>query len=224
MTPTNSSGRRRRLLAALAIAMTTMPALAFVVIRTYAGEPDGGAIEISAGAISAEGEGGAEDAVLPRELTRRLVEIDAADYEGNPYVTFSSAPKPATPTFDGLRWPVSQSYRITSPFGPRGKGFHHGIDIGCPLGAPALAAGVGEVVWTGEAPVYGNLVVVHHGSGTVTMYAHLDAFAVTGGDAVVSGQPIGICGTTGRSTGPHLHFEVRYNGRAWDPLRFLSNG
>ena len=86
------------------------------------------------------------------------------------------------------------------------------------------ATGSGTVVTAGRTGGYGNLVEIDHGSGLSTRYAHLSRVLVKAGDTVDAGETIGLSGSTGRSTGPHLHYEVRRNGRASDPARFLSAG
>lgn len=120
----------------------------------------------------------------------------------------------------GLVWPVHGP--VTSEFGPRWGGFHPGIDIGAGYGTPIQAARTGTVIFAGYYGGYGNFVVVDHGGGVVTAYAHQSRIAVGQGDPVRQGQVIGYVGSTGYSTGPHLHFEVRINGQAQDPRRFES--
>ncbi|MEW6308010.1 MAG: M23 family metallopeptidase [Bacillota bacterium] len=116
-------------------------------------------------------------------------------------------------------WPLMG--QLTSPFGPRVGGFHSGIDIAAPLGTEIMAADAGIVVFSGIRGLYGNLVIVDHGGGSlVTYYAHNSKNLVRVGDTVVQGQVIALVGRTGRSTGPHLHFEVRVDGRFVNPLTF----
>ena len=97
---------------------------------------------------------------------------------------------------------------------------HAGIDIGVATGTPIRAAAAGVVVFAGWAGGYGNLVVVDHGGGIATAYAHQQRIYVTGGP-VSQGQVLGEVGSTGNSTGPHLHFEVRVGGNPVDPLAYL---
>jgi len=125
----------------------------------------------------------------------------------------------ATPSAAGLIWPVRGP--ITSPFGPRWGGFHPGIDIGVPTGTPIQAAAAGTVIWCGWESGYGNLVVLDHHNGIATAYAHQSRIAVACNDNVSQGQVIGYVGCTGFCTGPHLHFEVRVNGVAVDPIGYL---
>lgn len=110
---------------------------------------------------------------------------------------------------------------ITSNFGRRWGRMHQGIDIGAPSGQPIFAAFDGTVTFAGRQGGYGNMILVDHGSGCVTAYAHQSAFVAGPGDVVTAGQQIGKVGSTGNSTGPHLHFEVRINGTARDPLGYL---
>lgn len=118
-----------------------------------------------------------------------------------------------------LRWPCGGG--ITSRYGPRGGGFHSGIDIGAGYGAGVGAAAAGRVVSTGWDGGYGKCVLINHGNGLVTRYAHLSQINVRSGQSVGSGQLIGLVGRTGRSTGPHLHFEVIVNGSAKNPMNYL---
>jgi len=110
---------------------------------------------------------------------------------------------------------------ITSNFGRRWGRMHQGLDIGAPSGSPIFAAFNGTVTFAGRQGGYGNLMLVDHGSGCVTAYAHQTAFVASPGDVVTAGQEIGKVGSTGNSTGPHLHLEVRINGTARDPLGYL---
>lgn len=118
--------------------------------------------------------------------------------------------------------------RITSHFGlradPLGKGErrHAGIDIAAPAGTPVKAIAAGTVVFSGPAGGYGNLVAIDHGNGITTRYAHNRALLVSIGERVTLGQEIAQVGSTGRSTGPHLHFEVLRDGRAVDPLAEIA--
>lgn len=124
-------------------------------------------------------------------------------------------------TASSLRWPVGGA--VTSPFGPRWGREHAGIDIDGVTGDPIFAAADGVVVSVeeGDGYGYGNLVVIDHGDGLSTRYAHLSAFSVLPGDEVTGGQVIGAMGCTGTCTGDHLHFEVRVNGIPVDPMAYL---
>jgi murein DD-endopeptidase MepM/ murein hydrolase activator NlpD len=118
-----------------------------------------------------------------------------------------------------LGWPVSAP--ITSPFGWRWGRMHEGIDLGAAYGTPIAAAGAGTVIYAGWLGGYGNLTVIDHGGGLATAYGHQSGIAVAVGQQVARGEIIGYVGSTGHSTGPHLHFEVRVNGQAVDPLGYL---
>lgn len=119
----------------------------------------------------------------------------------------------------GFIWPVLG--RLSSPFGPRWGRMHQGQDIADPTGTPIKAPKAGRVIKAGGAGGYGNLTLIDHGGGIVTAYGHQSRFAVKEGDQVAQGQVIGYVGSTGHSTGPHLHFEVRVNGAARNPIPYL---
>jgi murein DD-endopeptidase MepM/ murein hydrolase activator NlpD len=125
----------------------------------------------------------------------------------------------STPSSAGLVWPVSGP--ITSPFGWRWGRMHEGIDIGVAEGTPIHAAAAGTVIYCGWEEGYGNFVVLDHGNNLATAYGHQSRIAVTCGQHVEQGDVIGYVGCTGHCTGPHLHFEVRVNGNAVDPMGYL---
>lgn len=143
-------------------------------------------------------------------LAKRIAEI-----QGVPY----AEPSDITPSSAGFTWPTSG--QITSGFGPRWGRMHQGLDVAAPTGRPITAAKSGKVIVAGWSGGYGNLVVIDHGGGLSTAYAHQSRIAVKVGDPVTQGGLIGYIGSTGHSTGPHLHFEVRVNGAARDPLPYL---
>ena len=117
---------------------------------------------------------------------------------------------------------LSSSYGYRSdPFTGAGA-MHAGLDFPGPIGTPILAAAPGKVVYVGQKSGYGNVVEVDHGQGILTRYAHLSGFTATVGQQVTAGEQIARMGSTGRSTGSHLHFEVRLNGVAVNPRRFLE--
>jgi murein DD-endopeptidase MepM/ murein hydrolase activator NlpD len=126
----------------------------------------------------------------------------------------------------GWLWPGNG--RLTSRFGWRthpifgDRRFHAGIDLGGGYGAPVLATESGVVIYSGSASGYGTLVVVSHGGGVSSAYAHMSALLVREGQTVSRGQTIGRIGSEGNSTGPHLHFEIRLNGNPVDPLGYVS--
>lgn len=130
-----------------------------------------------------------------------------------------------------LSWPMV-SFQITQPFGPTNvvlepaygsyRHFHTGVDIAAPAGTPVMAAADGLVVAVGRTNIgYGNFVIIAHGAGVDTLYGHLLQTNANVGDRVVRGQVIGLEGSTGFSTGPHLHFELRVNDQVVDPMPYL---
>lgn len=123
----------------------------------------------------------------------------------------------ASPT-SGFVWPTSGV--VTSGFGPRWGRMHEGIDIAAPTGTSVRAVAAGTVIYAGVMGGYGNIVVIDHGNGLSTAYAHLSSIWA-GGGGVSQGQGIGAVGCTGSCTGPHLHFEVRVNGAAVNPMGYL---
>jgi murein DD-endopeptidase MepM/ murein hydrolase activator NlpD len=118
----------------------------------------------------------------------------------------------------GLIWPVNGI--VTSGFGWRWGRMHEGIDISAPTGTAVRAAASGSVIYAGSMGGYGTIIVIDHGNGLATAYAHLSSIWI-GGGSVSQGQGIGAVGCTGSCTGPHLHFEVRVNGSAVDPMGYL---
>ena len=118
-----------------------------------------------------------------------------------------------------LSWPVSGS--VTSGFGSRWGRMHEGIDIAVGQGTPVHAAAAGTVIYAGWMEGYGNLVAIDHGNGLSTAYGHNSALACSVGQTVSAGEVIAYSGSTGHSTGPHVHFEVRVNGSPVDPLGYL---
>ena len=126
----------------------------------------------------------------------------------------------------GLRWPIMG--RINSPFGwrthpiTRRKDFHTGIDIKADRNDPIKSAGSGRVVYSGWMGGYGKVLVIEHPNGQSTLYAHCSTLLAGQGASVSSGQLVARIGTTGRSTGPHLHFEVRNGNSPVNPIKYLS--
>jgi len=124
--------------------------------------------------------------------------------------------------------PVRGGARLGSPFGPRfdpfgrGRAIHEGLDFVAMAGTDIIAAAAGVVVNANYHPEFGNMVEINHGGELITRYAHMSALKVSVGDVVRRGQTVGLLGTTGRSTGPHLHFEVRVNGIPINPDKFLA--
>lgn len=168
----------------------------------------------SHGAVAADGERlpGGHDAVVRLSPTE----------EARP------APLPETPRVTVKAPPPQDLPRLSSGFGWRRdpilgrRALHSGIDIPGPLRSPVLAAAGGVVLFAGKAGGYGNMIEVDHGGGLATRYAHLSRLLVGTGAQVARGQEIAMMGSTGRSTGSHLHFEVRLNGQATGPLAWLA--
>jgi len=126
----------------------------------------------------------------------------------------------------GFRFPL-RNYRITSPFGMRSNPFtgkpqkHNGVDLAAPTGTEVYAARGGKVADIGTDPVFGNYIIVAHDDNWASLYGHLSSFSTSRNSTVTVNSVIGKVGSTGQSTGPHLHFELRKNGAAQDPTRLL---
>src|SRR5574344_1970265 len=152
---------------------------------------------------------------------KELQEIERRANSGSDY----------TYQYDGrqLQWPAPASRRITSPFGYRIDPIykiyklHNGVDIGAGYGTNIVAAESGTVIAAsyGYNSGYGNYIMINHGNGLTTRYAHCSSLNVTVGQNVSRGQVIGAIGSTGNSTGPHLHFEVRINGKCNKHMEYL---
>ena len=185
---------------------------------------------------AAPGRGGAESTSVPArnltllELTEMLDrlarQVDARTDQLNVLEALllqSSASRRFMPSLPPIidGWFSSNfGYRIDPFTGQRS--FHEGIDFPAEAGTPILAAASGKVVYAEVHPEYGRMVEIDHGNGLVSRYAHASQLAVKEGDLVVAGQRVATVGSTGRSTGPHLHFEVRLNGVPQNPARFLK--
>ncbi len=139
----------------------------------------------------------------------------------------STSSGPSVASYGSMQWPSATSKTITSPYGSRfhpiqkRTKFHTGIDIGAASGTAVLAAESGKVImarWNGG---YGNCVVIDHGGGITTLYGHNSSIKVSVGQKVSKGQTIALVGSTGNSTGPHIHFEVLINGKYTDPMAYV---
>lgn len=172
-----------------------------------------GASVVLPGTTPAAGEGKADDRlyVAPPIMAGAPAAADS-----------SAAAGPSVPR----RWPLSVgSYRTRGLAGgdPRLEA-HSGVDLAVPVGSDVRATGGGRITETGTDPAYGFYIRINHGSGYESMYGHLSRVIVARGDAVRAGQVIGLSGNTGRSTAPHLHFEILRGGRSVDPLSLLKEG
>ena len=171
-----------------------------------------------------------DQAIYDRDTSERMYEeIMAASQEVANMIRrshmssagYSGAPAGA----GGMIWPISGP--ITSEFGWRSHPifgtarFHSGLDIGGDYGMPIYAAASGTVIYAGWISGYGNAVIIDHGGGVTTLYGHNDSLNVSEGENVAQGQVIAMCGSTGNSTGPHCHFEVRENGEPVSPYGYL---
>ena len=127
-----------------------------------------------------------------------------------------------------LAWPVPGHYRITSPYGGRIHPItgvwstHGGTDIAAPNGTPIVSSNDGVVIYAGYHYSYGNYIIVDHGGGIATLYAHCSKLLAWNGQAVTKGETIALIGSTGESTGNHIHYEVRVNGVRKDPMGYLK--
>lgn len=139
--------------------------------------------------------------------------------------------KPSTSTVTGsgsFQWPVPSCTYITSKYGNRvhpifhTTKFHSGLDIAASSGSTIVAADSGTVAVATYSSSYGNYVMINHANGYTTLYAHMSSLAVSAGQTVSKGSTIGYVGSTGWSTGPHCHFEIRYNGSTVDPAQYFS--
>ncbi len=163
----------------------------------------------------------AEEARLEEYIRERQAEIEAQAEAARRAAGIAG---PITSPGE-LAWPVSGT--ITSPFGMRqnpfggGVEFHPGLDIAAPMGTTVTAAAGGTVISAGWYGGYGNYILIDHGGGMSTGYGHLSQIFVSNGQTVQKGQAIGAVGSTGMSTGPHLHFEVRLGGKPTDPAPYL---
>ena len=159
----------------------------------------------------------AEEEKTQKEIVRLSKELAAQ--QGN-----------TTVTYGGYIWPVTTSKRVTSPFGKRNTGIkgastnHRGIDIGgVYYSSTVYAAKAGTVIISSSNSVRGQYIVISHGSGNTTTYQHLSKRSVSVGAVVKQGQAIGVTGSSGVGSGPHLHFEITENGQLFDPLKYLTD-
>ena len=163
--------------------------------------------------------------VRRREAERRIQELEESSEELEKIILAKTRRKATYTGTGSLDWPLRG--RITSRFGYRrhplwgGRHLHTGLDIAGPYGEVVRAADGGEVIFTGWWDGYGKAVVIDHGKQRSTVYGHLSRIYVSNGGRIRKGQIIGLVGSTGYSTGPHLHFEVRISGKPKNPMRYL---
>lgn len=179
-------------------------------------------VDIWAGELTAYAR---EDAAIQRVIVEKANKTEAAA----PVEASSEAPQPASaPTqasSSGFQWPINA--RVTSEYGYRvhpvygSRRLHAGIDIGAAGGTPIASANGGVVIFAGRQGGYGNTIIVDHGGGITTLYAHQSRLGASVGQAVNRGDVIGFVGATGTATGNHLHFEVRVNGSPTNPRNYL---
>lgn len=159
----------------------------------------------------------------PRQLRIGQVLMIPGSYRGAAIgradITGPGPNRPPAPPHS-FSWPIAGGV-VSSGFGIRHGVMHDGVDIAAPVGTPVHAADAGVVVYAGRLRGYGNVVIIEHSDRFVTVYGHDAANLVRAGDRVACGQVIGEVGSSGRTTGPNLHFEVRHDNLAYNPLEFL---
>ena len=172
----------------------------------------------------------AQKQALQNQINQKVAELAAQEAAARQQAqannqTYNAAA--AVGASGSMMWPAT-SHAISSPFGYRihpisgVQKFHAGVDIGASYGSPVMAADGGTVILAGWNGGYGNCVVINHGNGLTTLYGHMSSLAVTVGQSVGKGQTIGYVGSTGASTGPHLHWEVAVNGQVVNPLNYAQ--
>ena len=151
-----------------------------------------------------------DDMECDREQLQETVEVAAV----------AQVVKRGTKSKPTYMFPVT-NWNVTSNFGYRWGRLHAGTDVGVPTGTTVRASRAGQIITAGWLGGYGNCVIIDHGDGVCTRYGHLSEVTVSVGQYVDQGQQVALSGNTGRSTGPHLHFEIRINGEAVDPTPYL---
>lgn len=152
----------------------------------------------------------------------KIIDEKIIEEPSSKIVLKGTASRPKTLAYGTFKSPTRGSGRISSKFGPRWGGYHKGVDIANPIGTPIAAADGGKVIFSGWKGDYGYIVIIDHENGYHTYYAHCSKILVSKNTRVYRGQTIAKVGSTGNSTGPHLHFEVRKNGVPVDPLKYIN--
>jgi murein DD-endopeptidase MepM/ murein hydrolase activator NlpD len=155
------------------------------------------------------------------EVSREIINQNVITEAKDKIVSKGTKPVPKKVATGKYKYPLS-SYRITSPFGPRWGSFHSGVDLSTPTGNTVSASDGGVVTIAGWYGNYGYLVEIDHGNGVTTRYGHNSKVLVSVGQKVAQNETIAKSGSTGRSTGPHVHFEIRFDGVASNPMKYLS--
>lgn len=161
--------------------------------------------------------------VLDAEIAEHMKEVRALEAEQNriqSLIASRGSYSVGKVSLKGFQWPT-KGRRITSNYGRRNGGMHTGMDIDCETGDPTYASKAGKVIASERGGGYGNMIIIDHGNGVSSLYAHHSRLYVREGAQVDRGQKIGACGSTGNSTGSHLHFEIRVNGKHRNPRPYL---
>jgi len=155
------------------------------------------------------------------EVEREITEKTVISEPVNEILRVGTKPKPKTAATGKFARPISGGY-VSSSFGNRSRGYHTGIDWALSYGSPIYASDGGTVTASGWGGGYGRMIKINHGNGYETLYAHCSKLVVSVGKKVAKGQLIGYVGSTGNSTGPHLHFEIRKNGSYLNPAKYCG--
>ncbi len=162
------------------------------------------------------------------ETDRVVITSETLEEPTTTYMYTGTTPRPKTASNGWYKWPLAIKGNVTSKYGYRyifgSYSWHSGVDIGAARGTNIVAADGGKVTYAGTRGTYGKLVIITHDDGSQTYYAHCSSILVKKGDKVYQGQTIAKVGSTGRSTGPHLHFEIRINGKTVNPLNYIKWG
>lgn len=162
------------------------------------------------------------------EVEREVVTSETLEEPTTTYMYTGTTPRPKTASNGWYKWPLAVKGTVTSKYGYRyifgAYSWHSGLDIGASRGTNIVAADGGKVTYAGWRGSYGKLVIITHDDGSQTYYAHCSSILVSKGDKVYQGQTIAKVGSTGNSTGPHLHFEIRINGKTVNPQNYIKWG